>query len=304
MLSVGSGVARLRRRGGVHHLFGRRLPGKRRRRDPASKPFGYESQIRAELEPRPEACPKAEGPVQIPPPQPAESFSNAQPPPLRLDDADGVLIQRAPPSSWWHRKPALIVQPEEDLAGAPAVMRGTLHPNAAARQTSEHGHAALCREPRHLAHLRQAFRSVRRLPGRVPALSGMRRNYDLARRMTRRRLGRCPMPSPCAGAGRLATPPGASSGWPSLPNVSMTTTIGRRIRTEIYRDTSKTILTYNESPDVPMDVTIKLVPRLRARLNLLLRAGVSRVLRPLGGRGLREQAPGTPASPARTVRSS
>ena len=75
-------------------------------------------------------------------------------------------------------------------------------------------------------------------------------------------------------------------------------------RTELYRDATRSILSKNDSPDVGFDVQRQPVPRLRARLHLLLRAPDARVPRLLGRARLRdailvkEDAPRAAASEA------
>ena len=54
------------------------------------------------------------------------------------------------------------------------------------------------------------------------------------------------------------------------------------IPTEYYRDASRSIIAHNDSPDVGFDAQRQPLPRLRARLHLLLRAAVPRVPRLLG----------------------
>jgi hypothetical protein len=51
---------------------------------------------------------------------------------------------------------------------------------------------------------------------------------------------------------------------------------GRRVQTAVYEDHSKTVINRVDSPDLPFSWTINPLPRLRARLHLLLRPAHAR----------------------------
>ena len=59
------------------------------------------------------------------------------------------------------------------------------------------------------------------------------------------------------------------------------------LKTEIMRDTSRTIIARNKSPDISFDQSINPYRGLRAWLHLLLRAADPRLSRPVAGRGFR-----------------
>ena len=60
------------------------------------------------------------------------------------------------------------------------------------------------------------------------------------------------------------------------------TASARGVPTLYFRDASRSIISSNTSPDVPFDRSVNPVPRLRARLQLLLRAAHARVPRSVG----------------------
>jgi len=60
-------------------------------------------------------------------------------------------------------------------------------------------------------------------------------------------------------------------------------------RTQFLKDSSKTIIAYNDSPDIGFEASVKSVSWLRAWLYLLLRATVPRISRLFLGPRFRDQ---------------